>query len=190
MHKRKAELNDQFRQALFSLSSSLTAGKSVESGWAETIRDLKTLYSNPNTYIIVEFERMNRKIQNGETIESALIEFGGRAGSEDIDNFVDVFVTCKRSGGNLIDVIRRTANMIGEKIEIQQEISVVIAQKKFESNILTVAPLAVIGLLSFSSPDYMAPLYSGMAGPTVMTVCLLLLLGCFWIVKKIMDIKV
>nr|WP_225312779.1 type II secretion system F family protein [Aneurinibacillus sp. XH2] len=190
MIKRKAELNDQFRQALFSLSSSLTAGKSVESGLAEAVNDLKTLYSNPNTYIIAEFDRMNRKIQNGETIEAVLREFDERADLEDIHNFVDVFVTCKRSGGNLIEVVRRTANIIGEKIEIQQEIAVLIAQKKFESAILSAAPLAVIGLLTISSPDYMAPLYSGLAGPLIMTLCLVLLLGCHWLVKKIMDIKV
>ncbi|MGN7383727.1 type II secretion system F family protein [Paenibacillus sp. SAFN-117] len=190
MIKRKAELNDQFRQALFSLSSSLTAGKSVESGLAEAVNDLKTLYSNPNTYIIAEFDRMNRKIQNGETIEAVLREFDERADLEDIHNFVDVFVTCKRSGGNLIEVVRRTANIIGEKIEIQQEIAVLIAQKKFESAILSAAPLAVIGLLTISSPDYMAPLYSGLTGPLIMTLCLVLLLGCHWLVKKIMDIKV
>lgn len=190
MIKRKAELNDQFRQALFSLSSSLTAGKSVESGLGEAVNDLKTLYSNPNTYIIAEFDRMNRKIQNGETIEAVLREFDERADLEDIHNFVDVFVTCKRSGGNLIEVVRRTANIIGEKIEIQQEIAVLIAQKKFESAILSAAPLAVIGLLTISSPDYMAPLYSGLAGPLIMTLCLVLLLGCHWLVKKIMDIKV
>lgn len=189
-NRRKEELSSQFRQALFAVSSSLSAGKSVENAFFEAVNDLKLLYPDSRTYMIVEMERLNNKISNGETIEKALQEFSRRADLEDVHNFVDVFTTCKRAGGNLVEVIRRTANMIGEKIEMKQEISVLIAQKKFESTILSFSPLLVIATLSFSSPDYMEPLYTGIIGPVIMTVCLALLICCYALSKKIMNIKV
>lgn len=190
MEKRKDELSSQFRQTLSAVSSSLSAGRSVENAFTEAVNDLLLLYPDPKTYMIMELQIINNRIRNGETIERALQDFSRRADLEEVHNFVDVFVTCKRAGGNLIEVIRRTATMIGEKIEMKQEISVMIAQKKFESTILSFSPLVVIATLSLSSPDYMEPLYNGWIGPSIMTICLFLLVGCFALSKKIMNIKV
>jgi tight adherence protein B len=190
LQRRKNELNDQFKQALFSLSSSLSAGRSFENSIAETVQDLQMLYANPQTYIIVEFNVIVQKLRNGENVETALKQFSERADMEDIRNFSDVLSICKRSGGNLIEVIRRTAAMIGEKIEIQQDIALLVAQKRFESRILSFAPLVIVALLSFSSPDYMLPLYESYIGKTIMTLALLFLFGCFRITNKIMNIQV
>ncbi len=189
--KRKAELSRQFQQALFSLSSSLVAGRSIENAFREVTNDLYLLYPGKETLIIREFEQINKLLENRETIESALEDFSRRAGVEDISNFTDVFVTCKRTGGDLVEVIRRTANMINEKFEIQQEISVMVAQKRFESNALAVAPIGIVALLTYSSKDYMEPMYQWSEfGPIIMTICLGILVFSFWICQRIMDIEV
>lgn len=190
IRKQKDELKQQFKQGLHALVSSLTAGRSVENAFSAAASDLQLLYANPQTFILVEFERMNRKMANGETVESALADFCRRSELEELQQFTDVFVTCKRTGGNLAEVMRRTAQMIGDKMEIQQEISVLIAQKRFESKILGAAPVAVIGLLYWSSPDYLEPLYGNPAGVAIMSVCLLLIAVCWWITGKLMEIKV
>jgi tight adherence protein B len=189
MLKRKAELNIQFKQALYILSSSLAAGKSVESAFQESIQDLKMLFPDEQTYIRIEFESISRRLENGESIEKILHDFSTRAGIEDISSFADVFVICKRTGGNMVDVMRNTANIIGEKIAIQQEIAVMISQKRFESKVLTFTPVFFVAILSYTSADYMAPLYQG-KGTAVMVFALLLLILCYLINKKIMDIKV
>lgn len=188
--RRQLELNDQFKQALFSISSSLSAGRSFENAIVETVQDLQMLYANPQTYIIVEFNIIVQKLRNGENIESALKQFSQRADMDDIRNFSEVLSICKRSGGNLVEVIRRTAAMIGEKIELQQDISLLVAQKRFESRILSIVPLAIVAFLSFSSPDYMLPMYQGFIGPIIMTLALILLICCFVVTNKIMDIQV
>ncbi|MGN8645415.1 type II secretion system F family protein [Gracilibacillus sp. HCP3S3_G5_1] len=191
IQKRKAELSRQFQQALFSLSSSLIAGRSIENAFKEVTNDLYLLYPGKQTMIIQEFEHINKRLENREPIEKLLKEFSERAGIEDISNFTDVFVTCKRTGGDLVEVIRRTANMISEKFEIQQEISVMIAQKRFESNALVLIPIGIVALLTYFSGDYMEPLYKwSELGPIVMTFCLGLLALSFWICQRIMNIEV
>ena len=189
IRKRQAQLQLQFKQALSSLSSALGAGKSVESAFKEALTDLRLLYPDSNAFIVKELETVNRRIENGETVEAALKDWSDRAKVEDIQQFADVFVTCKRTGGNLVQVIRRTAAIIQEKLDIQQDIQVMMAQKRFESKVLTFAPLVVIALLNFSSPDYMEPLYQG-TGLLIMTTALLILIGCYAITKWIMDVKV
>jgi tight adherence protein B len=186
---RKNKLNVQFKQALSCLSSSLSAGKSVETAFQEALEDLRVLYPDPSCLIVAEFSIIGRKLENGEPIETALIDFSKRAHLEDVANFTDVFVTCKRTGGNLIEVMKRTSGIIGEKLEIKQDITVMIAQKRFESKVLLFAPIVIVAVLSFSSPEYMAPLYGGI-GIVVMSCCLLMLAACAWLTQKIMNIKV
>ncbi|WP_235822692.1 type II secretion system F family protein [Cytobacillus massiliigabonensis] len=191
LEKRKEKLAVQFKEAIASLSSSLAAGRSIENSFREVVSDLKLLYPDPNTHIIREFEIINRRVENGETIERAVQDFAIRSDLEDIINFSDIFITCKRTGGNLVEVIRRTADVISEKIDIQQEVQVMVAQKKFESRILSVMPIVMIALLKYSSGDYLAPLYEwGSIGPIVMTFCLALLVFSFWLSQRIMNIKV
>ncbi|MEQ8174815.1 MAG: type II secretion system F family protein [Syntrophomonadaceae bacterium] len=190
LNKRKEQLTMQFKQALYSLGSSLSAGRSVENSFKAVVEDLRLLFSDPNTFIIREFQAINRRVENGEPIEVGLIDFGERADIEDIYNFVDVFVTCKRMGGNLADVIRRTSNIIGDKLQTQQDIAVMMAQKKFEARALMIAPVAMVGLMAWSSPDYMAPLYSLGIGPIIMTISLAAMGLVFWVVHRIMNIKV
>jgi tight adherence protein B len=186
---RKSKLNVQFRQALACLSSCLTAGKSVESAFREALFDLKVLYPDPTAFIIKEFQIILRRIENGEPIEAAVREFANRADMEDVTGFSDALSTCKRTGGNLVEVMKRTSALIGEKLEIQQEITVMIAQKKFESGILLLAPFCLVALLCISSPEYMNVLYQGL-GTIIMTACLILLVCCYGLIRKIMNIRV
>ncbi|NOU99018.1 type II secretion system F family protein [Paenibacillus planticolens] len=186
---RKNKLYVQFKQALSCLSSSMTVGKSIETAFQEALEDLKLLYPDPACLIVIEFSIICRKVENGEPIEAALKNFAERSHLEDVVSFTDVFLTCKRTGGNLVEVMKRTAAVIGEKLEITQDINVMIAQKRFESRVLLFAPIVIVAVLAFSSPEYMQPLYSGV-GVVIMSGCLFMLSGCFALTQKIMNIKV
>ncbi|NBI27859.1 type II secretion system F family protein [Chengkuizengella marina] len=187
--KRREELILQFKQALASLSSSLSAGRSIEKALVYTLEDLRTIYPNENTYIIQEFKMMNLQIRNGASVESVFQNFSDRAKIEDISNFVEVFKICTRTGGNLVEVIRTTTNMIRDKIEIGQEIQVLISNKKFETRVLNIIPFVFIVILRYSSPEYMAPLYQG-KGSIIMFVALIFLILSFIISHKLMRIQV
>lgn len=191
IEKRKDELSMQFKEAISSLASSLAAGQSIENAFRNVLKDLKLLYTDDRTYIIMEFNLINRRVENGEIIERAVDDFANRSDVEDIRNFADVFITCKRTGGDLVEVIKRTADIITDKIEIQQDIKVLVSQKKFESKIMAVAPLGIIFFLRVSSPDFIKPLYKfGTLGPIVMTVALIMI-GCGLLIsQKIMNIKI
>ncbi|WP_368652982.1 type II secretion system F family protein [Ornithinibacillus sp. 4-3] len=189
--KRQNELNLQFKEAIASLASSLAAGQSIENAFKEALKDLKLLYPDKNTYIIQEFELITRRIANGEIVERAIDDFANRSNLDDIRNFADVFITCKRTGGDLVEIIKRTADIIADKIEIQQDIRVLVSQKKFESKIMAIAPIGMILFLKTSSPDYVAPLYGlGTPGPVIMTVALASIGVSLLISQKIMDIKI
>lgn len=189
--KRKNELNLQFKEAIASLASSLAAGQSIENAFKEVLKDLKLLYPDENTYIIKEIDLITRRIENGEIIERAVDDFANRSDIDDIRNFADVFITCKRTGGDLVEIIKRTADIIADKVEIQQDIRVLVSQKKFESKIMAVAPIGMLLFLRSSSPDYVEPLYGfGTPGPVIMTVALVCVVVSLIIGQKLMNIKI
>lgn len=188
--KRRRELNIQFKDMLYSLSSSISAGRSVEASFRDVLRDLSVMYPDPRSLIIVEVGFIVRRLEMNETIEAILSDFAGRAGLEDVNNFVDVFITCKRTGGNIIEVIRNSSFIINDKIEVRQEIDTLLAQRKFEQKVLNLVPVLMIVLLSASAADYIEPVFTTGAGRLVMTGAILLLAAAWFISKRIADIRI
>ncbi|MFD0717391.1 type II secretion system F family protein [Paenibacillus sp. GCM10027626] len=188
--RQRLSLTLQFKEALHSITSSLAAGRSVENAFAAALDDLQLLYPDPRTAILLELEIIRTRLSYGESLEQSLTDFGRRASVEEITQFVDVFVTCKRTGGDLVEVIRRTSQTIGEKLDVQQEIAVLLAQKRFEARIMMAVPFVFLAFLGLSAPDYMEPLYSSGIGYLVLTAALILLAGCYWLMHKVMNIRV
>ncbi|MDQ2085709.1 type II secretion system F family protein [Herbivorax sp. ANBcel31] len=188
--KRRNHLNLQFKDMLYALSSSLTAGKSPESAFSDVLKDLKVLYPTSDVYIIKEVEYIVRKLNMNETVESALDDLAKRSKIEDIKNFTEVFKTCKRTGGNLVSVIRNSSDVINEKIEIKEDINTTIASKKFEHKILSFVPIIMIVLLTVTTEGYMDPLFNSILGRLVMTVSIIIMAVGYFVSRKIIDIKV
>lgn len=189
LRRRRDALSLHFKQALYSLSSSLAAGRSVENGFREAIDDLRLLYPDGTNDLILELGIICTRLEYGQPIEEALQDFSRRAAMADISNFADVFTTCKRTGGDLVEIVRRTSAIISEKLEISQEIGVMIAQKRFEAKAMLAAPVLFLVFMDLTSPDYMSPLHSG-AGLLISGFGLLLLAACSWMIVKIMDIRI
>ncbi|HYE81878.1 MAG TPA: type II secretion system F family protein [Clostridia bacterium] len=190
IRKRKNELNLQFREALYSVASSLRAGKSIETAFKDAEKELTIQYPDTETNILVELEQINKRIEMNETIEEVLADFAARSHLEDILNFTEVFAICKRSGGNLVQVVKNTAEIISEKIDVKQEINVLLTEKRLEHKVLNLMPVLIVLLLSTSAEEFMAPVFSEPLGRAAMTFSLLLFTAAYFISKKIMDIEV
>ncbi len=188
--KRKNQLSLQFKDMLYSLSSALSVGKSVETGIRDSLQDLQVIYPDPETDILVELGLILRGLGMNNTIEDMFGQFAGRAHLEDIDNFVDIFVTCKRTGGDLIEVMRSTSNTIGDKIEVKQEIETMISGKKYEFNFLMILPVIMVLFLTLTSGDYMTPVFTTIVGRIAMTAAIAIFALAYAVGSKIMKINI
>ncbi|MFF2889027.1 type II secretion system F family protein [Paenibacillus sp. NPDC057967] len=186
---RRNRLKLQFKEALFSLTSSLAAGRSLENSFRGVLEDMKLLYSDEGTDMLKEIQILIHRLDNFEPLEGALRDLAHRARIDEITQFVDALTTCKRSGGDLLEVMRRTSTIIGDKLTVEGDIKILLAQKRFESRIMMAVPFVFLAFLGLAASDYMLPLYSGL-GYIIMTVLLLLLLVCFWFMDRIMRIDI
>ncbi|SHK19674.1 tight adherence protein B [Clostridium cavendishii DSM 21758] len=190
IRQRKSKLLVQFKEALYAISSSLTAGKAVPMAFKDSYNDLKIIYEeDKECFILEELQYIIRRIDRNETIEESLEDLAVRSGLEDVETFADIFTSCTRTGGNLKEVIRNSSQIIGDKIEIKQEIETLIAGKKFEAKVLSIIPIALVLFLRVSAPDFMAPL-SSISGRIACTAALIVILIANFIAKKIMNIEV
>ena len=187
--EKKWRLNLEFRDALLALSAALEAGYSVEHAFEEAYKDLRQLYPE-NADILKEFQYIINQINMNITVEKALINFSERSGVEDIYSFSEVFCTAKRTGGDLISIIKSTSNIINNKIEINREVRILIASKRLEANIMKAIPLVILVYLTISSPGYLDPLYHNLMGNLLMTIFIGLYFASLLIIDKIVAIEV
>ncbi|MBB6730967.1 type II secretion system F family protein [Cohnella zeiphila] len=186
--QRQERLRRSFKDMLQALGSLLAAGRSVENAFAALEDDLELLIGDPKADILVEIRAVVNRCRNGEPLEVPLADFAERSGLEEARSFSEVISICKRAGGDLVEVVRRTAGMIGEKMEVELELMVLLAQKRLESRLMMAMPFAFVGLLGFFAGDYMDGLHQGI-GWLILTVCLALLGLCCWWILRIMDIR-
>lgn len=187
--KKEQEFQKQFREMIQSLSAALNTGYSVENAFYETQKELKILYP-PEARISKELLVITRKLRIHIPVEQVLEEFAEQVLSEDVKSFVTVFVTAKKSGGDMIGIIRNTTNQIGDKIEVKREIDTMLAAKKYEFQIMSIVPYGIIGYMSLSFPEFMNELYGNMAGIGVMTLCLGIYAGAYYLGIRILRIDV
>ncbi|MCR5796369.1 MAG: type II secretion system F family protein [Eubacterium sp.] len=186
--KRKWELDIQFRDALDAVVAALVAGYSLENSFASARESLSLMYDD-DALIIREMDYIVNRVEYNVPIEQVLQEFSDRSNVEDIRMFCDVVGIAKRTGGNLVKIIRGTSGNIAERQESRREIETMISGKKMEANIMSIIPMSMIVYMRVFSPGYLDPMYHNLAGVVMMTVCLVLYgLGVF-AARRIMTIE-
>lgn len=185
----KQKLCKEFKDAMLSVSVALNAGYSIENSFQEALKELRVLYGK-DTMIVRKFKEIVTKISNNENIEDVLCAFADSSAIEDIEYFANIFKYAKRSGGNMIEIIRDTASTIRQKAEVEQEIQTIISGKKMEVKVMQIMPFAMIGYLRVTSSEFLVPLYDNVAGIIVMLICLLIYMIAVWIAKRIVEIDI
>lgn len=182
------QMDLEFREVMTGISSALNAGYSVENSFKEAKMDLLLLYGN-NSVMVKELDIINSKLMLNQPLENVLMEFARRCEVEDINNFAEVFQTAKRTGGNLIDIARSSADKISNKIETSREIKTMVSGKRMEGRIMALMPLAIIIYFWISSPGFLDCLYAP-AGRPIMTVLLIIYVAAYKWSERIGDITV
>lgn len=88
-----------------SLAAGLNTGYSVENAVRETQKELMMVYPKEEV-ISKELAVMTRKLRLSMSMEQVFDEFARRVDMEDVRNFSVVFTAAKKSGGDMIAIIR------------------------------------------------------------------------------------
>ena len=182
-------LRGEFKDAILAVASGLNAGYSVENAFAVSLKEMEEIHGS-DSMIAKEIRLILRKVRMNLTFEDALGDFAARSGLDDVKNFADVFLAARKSGGELMRIITRTAEIIGEKIRIQEEILTATASKRMEQRIMSGIPVLIVIYIELTSPGFFGILYTTLIGRMLMTVCLAVYLASCWLADYFLEIEV
>lgn len=188
--RRMNTLNIQFKDMLYSLSASIAAGRQMEEALIEAEENLSSMYKE-NEPIRQELRHMRISIiENKESDKPLLKDFAERSGSEDINDFVEAYITCRNMGGDLEKMIEHAVDILTEKMNIEREIQVLISQKKTEGIIISIMPVVMLMALNVFSYSYISILYESTAGRLIMTGALGVMFYGMFLMEKITRIRI
>ena len=168
---RKNQLILQFKEFLYSFLVSLSAGYSPEKSISNTIIDLRILYPE-NSYIVSEIAEIKKKMDFGISPEKAMNEFARKTKITDIENFCEAYSISHKMGGNFIENIKSTGNLIIDKINVNEEIKIVISEKILELRVLKIFPFLILGGLNYFCFDFIEIIYTTLIGRIVITLAM------------------
>lgn len=186
--KRQEQLRLQFKEAILILASSLAAGYSVENAFSAGAGELEELYG-ADGIITREFSYIAKQLRMNRTVESLMTEFAGRSGLEEVESFAEIFAVSKRSRGELVSVVGHVAHVIGDRIQVREEILTMTAEKQFEQKIMNLMPYLIVVYVDLSSPGFFSQMYGTVIGRLVMTACLAVYLASCVISGRILQIE-
>lgn len=176
----------QFKECILSVAASLRAGYAVENAFLESRSEIELIYGK-GALIYEELEWIRRGLVINITLEEQLFELAERSGSEEIAQFATVFLTAKKNGGNLTEIIGATAELIGQRIDTKQEIQTMLSGRKMEQTIMKGMPFAVLFYIGIAYPGYFDMLYHNWQGVLIMTFCLAVYLAAYVLGEKILH---
>lgn len=169
---RKEQLLEGFRDTLYTISGSVAAGRQMPAALEDAARQAGASYGN-DSCIYIELRHICQIYDSAHgDIGELLTDFGRRSGLDEIRQFASSYDICRNNGGDVEGVCLKSASLLLDKIAFRSEVLAMTAQKKLDISLLTAMPVLMLLILNLSSFSYIAPLYSGLLGRSLMTLCL------------------
>lgn len=187
--QRLLKLASEFKESMVVMAGALSAGYSVENALVASCGELVLLYGE-ESLIAGEYSYLIHQMRTNRSVERLLQEFGERSGLEDIQSFAEIFAVAKRSGGDLSGIMRHTAEVIRDKMQVKEEIRTMTASRRFEQRIMNFIPFFIVFYVELSSPGFFDQMYGTRMGRVLMSGCLFVYLVSFVLSRKILRIEV
>ncbi|WP_136513115.1 type II secretion system F family protein [Geomonas edaphica] len=181
--QRLEKFTELFPDALTMISRSLRAGHSFTSGIqlvGEEIQDpvgelFKTAYDQQLL---------------GLRITETLSNLNERIDSLDLRFFTTAIAINNDVGGNLSDILDNLALTIRERLKIRRQVRVYTAQGRMTGYVLGALPIFTFIVFNILNPKYESVLYKETRGLYVLGVAVILQLVGFFVIRKIIRIRI
>lgn len=188
-YRKMGQVRQQFKEMLILTVTGQKAGYSVENAFLKSYEDLAALYGIHSS-ICKMLTEVKIGLENHLSVSELWSRIGEECAIEEITDFSEVFSIAKNSGGNMTEIMDRTAATIESRAETEKEIETLISAKRLEHKIMNIMPFALMLYINITSPGYFNGLYHSIQGMAVMTFCLCVYLAAYFIGMKIYIIEV
>lgn len=180
--KRQKAFVGQLGDTIGLMANSLRAGYSLLQTMELVSREAPSPMSD-------EFRRVVREVGLGVSPQQALNNLLRRVPSEDLDLMVSAISIQHEIGGNLGQILDIIGDTIRERVRIQGEIKVLVAQQQLAGYVISGMPIVLAGGLFLLNPEYMMQVFVWPWICLPVGAMVLLVIG-FFVMKKIVAIEV
>ncbi len=181
--RRLKAFNDGLPNTIDLIARALRAGHSVQQA-------LEVVAEQSRDPIREEFAQVSQEQKLGIPFREALIALGARVPLQDLRFMITATLVQKETGGDLIQILERTAHVIRERLRVLGEIKTYTAQGRMTGWVLSALPVVLLLVISLIIPGYSTILFTHPLGRMMLGAgVVMLMLGAF-VIRRIVDIEV
>jgi tight adherence protein B len=181
--RRLNKFNAALPEAIDLMARALRAGHSMNSA-------IELIAEQSPQPLAGEFFQVFQQQKFGLRVREALLQMAARVPSKDLKFLVTAILVQKETGGDLTEILDRTAHVIRERIRIEGEVRVHTAQGRLTGWILGLLPVIMLALINLVSPGYSKVLFHDPTGQKLLYAGATLIAIGGLIIRKVVDVQV
>ena len=181
--RRMQKIEEQIPDALDVIKRALRAGHPFNAA-------IKLVADDMDGPIAKEFELTFSDLNFGSDVRRALLGLLQRVPSVTVMAVVTSVLVQRETGGNLAEILDQISKVVRSRFKFERKVRSLAAEGKMSAWVLALVPVALVGLMSVSSPGYLPVLLINPLGIKLLYVAGTLgILGVLWI-RRIIRIEV
>ncbi|HXG66807.1 MAG TPA: type II secretion system F family protein [Blastocatellia bacterium] len=181
--RRFAKFEELFPDAMDMLARAVRAGHAFTTAFELIAREMPEPLA---TEFRITFEQQNL----GLPLKDALHNLSVRMPLPDVRFFSSALQIQRESGGNLAEILDNLSFVVRERFKILRQVKVHTAQGRLTMKILMALPPTAGFLMYMRNPKYMDRLFTDPMGHWAIAVAIILQIIGFFVIRKIIRIKV
>jgi tight adherence protein B len=155
--KRSARFIALFPEAIDLMVRALRAGLPI----SEAITNAGREIGDP---VGTEFRGIEAGMRLGRDLDSLLWDIAERIAAPEFRFFIIALSVQRETGGNLAETLNNLSEVLRRRRAMRAKARAMASEARASTTILGSLPIVVIGILSFTSPTYIAPLFDDVRG--------------------------
>jgi tight adherence protein B len=180
---RRKAFEDKLPEALDHISRALRAGQSLTSA----IGSIGKEFPDP---IGQEFKTVFDEISFGISFKDAIGQLAERVQSNDLSFFVISLMIQHETGGNLTELLDGLSKTIRERFKLRGKVRTLSSEGRISALVLGSMPFAFTCILMLINPAYISLLWTTPQGHTLLYIVAGLMAAGFFVLNRIINIKV
>ena len=182
-NQRSQAFGDKLPEALDYISRAMRAGHSLTSAIGMVGKE----FPDPLGH---EFNTVFNEISFGIPFNDAIGQLAERLQSSDLNFFVISLMIQHETGGNLTELLDGLAKTIRDRVKLRGKVRTLSSEGRISGVVLGSMPFALAGILKLINPGYISVLWTTPQGQTLIIIGGGLMAVGFFLLNRIIQIKV
>ncbi|NIP42264.1 MAG: hypothetical protein GWO41_04130 [candidate division Zixibacteria bacterium] len=180
--KRLEEFEGQLPEALDMIVNALKAGFSFDSSLRMVVQEIPDPLG---LEMAITYEEQNLGIELSEALNNLKM----RVPSDDLEIFLTALLIHKKTGGNLAEVLNKTAKTIRDRLRLKREVKTKTVHGRFSGMVLILLPIIMAIAIYLLNPDYVMVLIKEKIGNYLLIAAILMQIIGIFVIRKIVNIR-